>query len=254
MNRRSSFITLSLVAGTALSFSLLTSEARSQTQDNPKDNPSDQDKDDQKKPSDEKSGDQKSGDKKSGDQMKPGDQNKPSDQKKPSDQTAPGPMPAAPGQTINVTSSEFTSGGAIPQKNTCEGGGKPPALEWSGLPANTKSVAIVVDDPDAPQGTYVHWIVYNIPPTQMTMAEGAAVPNNAKQGKNGKGQTGYTAPCPPSGTHHYRFKVYALSDMLTVDKPTSDELNAAMKGKMLGQGELMGTYTHGAGGAGGGKK
>jgi Raf kinase inhibitor-like YbhB/YbcL family protein len=194
MNRRASFTTLSLLAGTALSFSLISGVAWSQMQDT---------------------------------------------------QRAPGPQPGEMGgtnQSINVTSSDFTSGGAIPQKYTCDGGGKPPALDWSGLPANTKSVAIVVDDPDAPQGTYVHWILYNVPPTQTSLAEGAAVPNNAKQGKNSKGQTGWTAPCPPSGTHHYRFKVYALSDMLMLDKPSQDDLTNAMKGKVIGQGELVGTY------------
>ena len=250
MNRRTSFITLSLLAGTALAVPLVSGEALSQTtQTTPSTEHTPSTPGDQNKPSDQK----KPSEQKSNDQNKPSGQKKPSDQTQPSNQNAPGPTPTAQdtrggSQSINVTSSDFTNGGAIPAKYTCEGGGKPPALEWSGLPGGTKSLALVVDDPDTAQGTYVHWIVYDIAPNTMSLAGGATVPSGAKLGKNSKGQTGWTAPCPPSGMHHYRFKVYALSDMLNLDKPTQEELTNAMKGKLLGQGELMGTVAHEAGG------
>jgi Raf kinase inhibitor-like YbhB/YbcL family protein len=144
--------------------------------------------------------------------------------------------------SIAVTSPEFANGGAIPSKYTCDGAGKSPPLEWSGVPGGTKSLALVVDDPDAPRGTYVHWLAFDIPPATMILAEGASVPSGAREGKNGKGGTGWTPPCPPSGVHHYRFKVYALADTMKLDKPSADDLTRAMKGKVLGQGELTGTY------------
>jgi Raf kinase inhibitor-like YbhB/YbcL family protein len=150
-------------------------------------------------------------------------------------------------QTIGVSSPDFTNGGAIPKKNTCDGRGASPQIEWTGLPAGTKSVAVVVDDPDAPRGTYVHWLVYDVSPGTTTIGEGGGAPKGAMQGKNGKGKLGWTPPCPPSGTHNYRFKVYALNDTLQLNKPTEDELNRAMNGKIIGQGEIVGTYERKAG-------
>jgi Raf kinase inhibitor-like YbhB/YbcL family protein len=145
---------------------------------------------------------------------------------------------------IGVSSPDFTNGGAIPKKNTCDGRGASPQIDWSSLPAGTKSVAIVVDDPDAPRGTFVNWIVYDVAPDTTTIGEGSGTPKGAKPGKNGNGKLGWTAPCPPSGaqTHNYRFKVYALNDTLRLDKPSEDDLDRAMTGKIIGQGEIVGTY------------
>lgn len=153
--------------------------------------------------------------------------------------------------TLNVTSSAFHQGGAIPSQYTCEGKDISPPLSWSGVPANAKSVALIVDDPDAPdpakpQRVYVHWVVYNIPPQTTSLSENAsksAMPKGAVQGKNDWGKSEYGGPCPPIGRHRYFFKLYALDISLGgLQNPAKADLERAMKGHVIDSGELMGTF------------
>ena len=155
---------------------------------------------------------------------------------------------------LSLTSSAFAAGQAIPKKYTCEGGDLSPPLAWSGVPANAKSLALIVDDPDAPdpkapQRVWVHWVVYNLAPATTALAEGASgenVPVGAVEGTNDWGRSGYGGPCPPIGRHRYFFKLYALDAMLPAGKPlTKHELEAAMQGHIVAQAELMGTYQKG---------
>lgn len=148
-------------------------------------------------------------------------------------------------KTLNVTSSAFNANEAIPSEYTCDGADKTPPLSWSNVPANAKSIAILVDDPDAPKGTFTHWIVTNIPPSDTSLSEGGSLPQGATAAKNDNGATGYAGPCPPTGTHHYHFRVYALDKTLT--QPASRaELLREIKGHVLAQGELVATYTKSA--------
>jgi hypothetical protein len=139
---------------------------------------------------------------------------------------------------LKIYSSAFEDGGMIPSKYTCDGADISPPLAWSGLPEGTKSIAIINDDPDAPMGTWVHWVIYNIPPTAQGLAEDIKrvekLPDGTLQGKNSWGRIGYGGPCPPGGTHRYFFKIYALDKMLNL-KPgaTKEELLTAMKGHIL---------------------
>src|SRR5256885_6036691 len=153
--------------------------------------------------------------------------------------------------TLKVTSSAFQQGGSIPSQYTCEGKNSSPPLAWSGLPNNTKSVAMIVDDPDAPdpakpQRVYVHWVVYNIPTQTTSLVESASksgMPAGAVQGKNDWGKPEYGGPCPPIGRHRYFFKLYALDTTITGLKDvTKADLEKAMKGHIVDSGELMGTY------------
>jgi Raf kinase inhibitor-like YbhB/YbcL family protein len=146
-----------------------------------------------------------------------------------------------PKGSLQVTSTAFTANGDIPTQYTCEGNDTPPPLSWSEVPAGTKSVAIVVEDPDAPKGTFTHWIVTNIPPDVRTLAAGTMPPSGTAVAlKNDKGKVGYSGPCPPSGKHHYVFKVYALDKSITA--PTKAMLERAMEGHILAEGELVGMY------------
>jgi len=153
------------------------------------------------------------------------------------DSTVPG--------SITVTSPAFADGGAIPEQFTCRGTGTSPPLEWSGMPAGTRSVAITVQDPDAPGGTFVHWMLSGLSPGQHELPAGA-VPDGAVQARNSRGDAGWTPPCPPSGTHHYRFTVYALgkSVHLSDGAATDDALSAVQNGS-IAQGMLIGTVTAG---------
>lgn len=153
--------------------------------------------------------------------------------------------------TLKLTSSAFQQGGSIPSQYTCEGKDLSPPLAWSGLPDNAKSVAMIVDDPDAPdpakpQRVYVHWVAYNIPTQASSLPENASkagMPSGATQGKNDWGNAGYGGPCPPIGRHRYFFKLYALDRILTgLKTATRADLEKAMKGHILDSGELMGTY------------
>jgi Raf kinase inhibitor-like YbhB/YbcL family protein len=159
------------------------------------------------------------------------------------DTAVPGLSPsAAPpssdsGVTMLVTSTDFADGQRIPDRFTCRGAGDAPAVSWNGIPAGAKSVALVVDDPDAGSGGFLHWILYDLPPKDGTLA-GDRPPAGAKEGDNGRGQPGWTPPCPPSGTHHYIFTVYALPG--PPSGSSSRELIADMEGKFLAKGGLVG--------------
>ena len=146
-----------------------------------------------------------------------------------------------------VTSSAFTAGGSIPSDHTCEGADVAPALAWSGAPSSTKSFAIVVDDPDAPdpnapKQTWVHWIVTGLRASITSLATGAALPAGAATGKNGFGKLAWGGPCPPIGVHRYYFKVYALDIPLDRAGVTKPELLAAIRGHVVARGALMGRY------------
>jgi Raf kinase inhibitor-like YbhB/YbcL family protein len=150
---------------------------------------------------------------------------------------AAGPAKAA----LTVTSSAFQANGAIPSEYTCDGAGKTPPLAWSKAPAAAKSIAILVDDPDAPKGTFTHWIVTNIPPNETSLPENGALPQGAVAAKNDTGSTGYMGPCPPSGKHHYHFRVYALDT--AIGKPGNRAaFLKAIDGHVLAEGDLVGTY------------
>ncbi|MFO7820953.1 MAG: YbhB/YbcL family Raf kinase inhibitor-like protein [Lentisphaeria bacterium] len=149
---------------------------------------------------------------------------------------------------LQLTSSAFSEGEMIPAQFTCEGKDISPPLSWTGVPEEAESLALIVDDPDAPAGTWVHWVVYNIPTAMTELPENFPPVEKAKngltQGMNDFKKIGYGGPCPPSGTHRYFFKVYALSEELNLDPgATKQELTDAMEGKVVAQGALMGKYS-----------
>lgn len=159
--------------------------------------------------------------------------------------------PAADAQeapmALSLTSTAFTQGQGIPAVHSCDGKGVSPPLAWSAAPAGTNSFALIMDDPDAPMGTYVHWVIYNIPASVKALPEGmpsqAMLPDGTVQGPNTSGRTSYAGPCPPSGTHRYFFKLYALDAILKLPAAGKDDLLQAMQGHILAEGELMGTYS-----------
>jgi len=144
---------------------------------------------------------------------------------------------------MKVTSSAFQEGGTIPEKFSKNGQNVSPGLRIEGAPAEAKSLVLIVDDPDAPVGLFTHWLVWNIDPKTSGIAEGSA-PSGAVQGRNDFGEMGYGGPQPPSGTHRYYFKIFALDRTLDL-KPGAKrrDLDAAMKGHVVGQGQLMGRYS-----------
>lgn len=143
---------------------------------------------------------------------------------------------------IQITSSEFNEGGNIPVRFTCDGEDISPPLAWTVLPTGTRSLALVVDDPDAPVGTWVHWVIFNLPADIDSLSEG--VSGLGTGGLNSWRRLGYGGPCPPSGTHRYYFKLYALDSMLSLPQGASKgELEKAMQGHVLAQGQLMGKYS-----------
>jgi Raf kinase inhibitor-like YbhB/YbcL family protein len=150
---------------------------------------------------------------------------------------------AAGGGKMKISSSAFQEGGTIPEKFSKNGQNVSPELRIEGAPAETKSLALIVDDPDAPGGLFTHWLLWTIDPKTTRIAEGSG-PNNGVQGKNDFGDIGYGGPQPPSGTHRYYFKVFALDRPLGL-KPGAKrkEVDAAMKGHVIAQGELMGRYS-----------
>lgn len=149
---------------------------------------------------------------------------------------------------LAVTSSAFSEGTKIPKQYTCDGADMSPALTWKSVPPETKSIALICDDPDAPVGIWVHWVLYNVPPTSTELTENLpkqdTLPNGAKQGKNDFGKIGYGGPCPPKGKpHRYFFKLYALDTQLSLGTgATKQQVEKAMAGHILAQGQLMGTY------------
>jgi hypothetical protein len=152
---------------------------------------------------------------------------------------------------LTLTSPAFAAKAEIPAVHTCEGADTSPPLEWSGVPGRTKSLALIVDDPDAPDPkapkmTYVHWVLYNIPPATTRLADGAAkggLPPGTREGKNDWKRTGYGGPCPPIGRHRYFFKLYALDGELPdLGAPTKAQLEKAMEGHVIEKAELVGTY------------
>ena len=155
---------------------------------------------------------------------------------------------------LRLTSSAFEDKGKIPSKYTCEGDDLSPPLEWSGAPDGTKSFVLIVDDPDAPdpakpQRVYVHWVLYNIPPGTTRFGENAwksGLPGGTGIGVNDFNRQSWGGPCPPIGRHRYFFKLYALDTTLEgLSSPKKKDVEDAMKGHILGQAELMGTYQKG---------
>ncbi len=152
---------------------------------------------------------------------------------------------------LSIRSSAFSPGGEIPAIHTCEGKDISPSLAWSGVPASAKSLALVADDPDAPDPraprmTWVHWVLYDIPPSTTALREGIGakdLPPGTREGTNDWKRTGYGGPCPPIGRHRYFFKLYALDAVLPdLGRPTAAQLEKAMEGHVLEKAELMGTY------------
>ncbi len=148
---------------------------------------------------------------------------------------------------ITVTSDAFAEGGMIPIQYTCDGADISPPLKWSGLPDGAKSLALICDDPDAPSKTWVHWVLYNLPPELTGLPDSIlsneVLDNGARHGITDFGRSGYGGPCPPSGTHRYFFKLYALDTVLDLpDRVDKEQLEAAMEGHVLASGQLMGTY------------
>lgn len=148
---------------------------------------------------------------------------------------------------MKIESSQFAEGNMIPPKYTCDGKDISPPLAWRDFPAGTKSFALISDDPDAPVGTWVHWVLYNIPPDYNELEENIKpekeFKNGMRQGSNSWPRIGYGGPCPPSGTHRYFFKLYALDKMLDL-KPgvTKEQLLKAAAGHILAEAQLMGKY------------
>lgn len=148
---------------------------------------------------------------------------------------------AAGGAKMKITSSAFQQGGNIPSKFSCDGANSNPPLQISDVPPAAKSLVLIVDDPDAPSGLFTHWAVWNVSPRTTTIAEGSTP--KGVQGINDFGKSGYGGPCPPSGTHRYYFKIFALDRELDLSSSAKrSQLDAAMKGHVVAQGELMGRY------------
>ena len=150
---------------------------------------------------------------------------------------------------MELSSTAFAQGGEIPRQHTCEGDDLAPPLRWSGVPERALSLALIVDDPDAPDPaapkmTWVHWVLFDIPPSTSELPEGGqALPDGTCEGSNDWRRTGYGGPCPPVGRHRYFFKLYALDTRLPdLHKPTKADLERAMQGHMLAQAQLVGTY------------
>ena len=148
---------------------------------------------------------------------------------------------------IKVTSVAFKQGEPIPRQYTCAGVNVSPPLEWTGVPKAAKTIAIVADDPDVPGGTWVHWVLYNVPADNIGFVENVPVSETLKaggfQGKNDFGKIGYGGPCPPSGAHRYFFKIFALDTTLKLSAGASrKDIDAAVTKHILAAGQLMGTY------------
>ena len=163
---------------------------------------------------------------------------------KPSEGTEKG----ATGMALMIKSDAFEDGSAIPKKFTCDGQDKSPALSWSGVPDGTKSLALICDDPDAPMGTWTHWVLWGLPPSAPSLPEGvppdSLLPGGIHQGLNSWPKSGYGGPCPPPGKpHRYYFRLYALDVMPDLPQNSNKAgLENAMKGHIMAQAHVMGTY------------
>jgi len=149
---------------------------------------------------------------------------------------------------IKITSTAFKDGEFIPKKYTCDGDNVSPPLEWSEVPKATQSFALICDDPDAPMGTWFHWVIFNIPASVHKLNENISLnkvlEDGAVQGNNDFRKTGYGGPCPPGGTHRYFFKIYALDKRIGLTPGTTkDELIKELEGHILAEGKLMGKYS-----------
>jgi Raf kinase inhibitor-like YbhB/YbcL family protein len=168
------------------------------------------------------------------------------------------PQPAVPSSSqskpvetkteIKIISTAFKEGQPIPRPYTCDGVNISPPLEWTGVPKQAKTIAIIADDPDAPSGTWVHWVLYNVPAENIGLVENVPATDSLKaggyQGKTDFGKVGYGGPCPPSGTHRYFFKIYAVDSELPLKAgATKADLEKAMQDHVVAQGQLMGTYS-----------
>ena len=155
-------------------------------------------------------------------------------------------------QSFHISSSAYADGDAMPSRFTCDAADVSPPLQWSGAPAGTKSFAFIMDDPDAPDPaapkmTWVHWVLYDIPANTHAFAEGGSkqLPAGTREGVNDWKRTGYGGPCPPIGRHRYFHKLYALDTMLPdLHKPSKAQLEAAMRGHVLAETQIIGTYQH----------
>ena len=148
---------------------------------------------------------------------------------------------------FELTSTAFAAGEKIPRKYTCDGDDISPPLQWSDAPQNTQSFALISDDPDAPVGTWVHWVLYSVPSTSTSLPEAVPkqdeLPDGSRHGRSSWGRSAYGGPCPPGGTHRYFFKLYALDTMLDLAPGAgAQQLVQAMQGHILAQTELMGLY------------
>ena len=149
---------------------------------------------------------------------------------------------------LTLSSPSFQHNGEIPTIHTCDGANSAPPLAWKGAPEGTRSLALIVDDPDAPDPkapthTFVHWVLYDIPANAEGLGADGAAPTGARTGTNDRKRSAYTGPCPPIGRHRYFFKLYALDTMLgDLSMPSKAALEGAMRGHVLAQAELVGTY------------
>jgi Raf kinase inhibitor-like YbhB/YbcL family protein len=153
-------------------------------------------------------------------------------------------------RSIHITSSAFENNGMIPMQYACDGQGTNPPISWTGMPAAAKSLAMTLEDPDAPSGLFVHWVIFNMPPSltglPAAMPTDAKLPDGTIQGLNGAGKPGYTPPCPPSGVHRYFWRVYALDTVLNLPETANrDDLFKAVEGHVLGWGQLNSRYQKG---------
>ncbi len=151
--------------------------------------------------------------------------------------------------TLKITSRAFQNEGVIPDRYSKQGGNISPPLAWTGVPEGTRGLALIVDDPDAPSGTFVHWLIYGLPPMSGELEEHVPateeLPNGARQGINGFGELGYGGPQPPSGTHRYFFHLYAVdTDLDLPPRLSRQELDGALHGHVLQEAQLMGRYQH----------
>jgi len=152
----------------------------------------------------------------------------------------------SPDAVLKLTTSSFRPDSEIPKRFTCKGDDASPALSWNDPPAGTRTFALVVNDPDAPGGNFIHWVIYDLPASTRSLPEGVAQGSDAaggRQGTNSFGKTGYNGPCPPPGNaHRYFFRLWALDSTFDLQKATAQELESSMRGHILAQGEIMARF------------